>query len=56
MIIYIPNSLAIDIHKKTIEYSGGGNYGIINIGYLYSALEHIQNDDYYPTFEDNWYI
>jgi death-on-curing protein len=40
------------VHKKTIEYSGGGDLGVVNIGYLYSALEHIQNDDYYPTFED----
>lgn len=30
----------------------GGNYGILNISFLYSVLEHIQNDDYYPTFED----
>lgn len=52
MIIYISKEQAIEIHKKTIEYSGGGNYGILNIGFLYSALEHIQNDDYYPTFED----
>ena len=51
MIIYISNEQAIDTHKKTIEYSGGGDYGIINIGYLESTLEHIQNDDYYPTFE-----
>lgn len=51
MIIYISNEQAIETHKKTIEYSGGGDYGIINIGYLESALEHIQNDDYYPTFE-----
>jgi hypothetical protein len=26
--------------------------GIFNIGYLESALEFIQNDDYYPAFED----
>ena len=52
MVIYISKEQAIGIHKKTIEYSGGGNYGILNIGFLYSALEHIQNDDYYPTFED----
>ena len=52
MIIYISKEQAIEIHKKTIEYSGGGNYGILNIGFLYSALEHIQNDDYYPTFEE----
>ena len=52
MIIYISKEQAIEIHKKTIEYSGSGNYGILNIGFLYSALEHIQNDDYYPTFEE----
>ena len=52
MIIYISKEQAIGIHKKTIEYSGGGDYGILNIGFLYSALEHIQNDDYYPTFEE----
>ena len=52
MVIYISKEQAIGIHKKTIEYSGGGDYGILNIGFLYSALEHIQNDDYYPTFED----
>lgn len=52
MIIYISKEQAIEIHRKTIEYSGGGNYDILNIGFLYSALEHIQNDDYYPTFEE----
>lgn len=52
MVFYITESQAIEVHKKTIEYSGGGDLGVVNIGYLYSALEHIQNDDYYPTFED----
>lgn len=52
MIIYISNEQAIETHKKTIMYSGGGSYEVLNIGYLYSLLEHIQNDDYYPTFED----
>lgn len=50
MTIYIPKDLAIKIHRNTIEYSGGGDYNIINIGFLDSVLEHIQNDDYYPTF------
>lgn len=50
MTIYIPKELAIEIHRNTIEYSGGGDYNIINIGFLDSVLEHIQNDDYYPTF------
>lgn len=52
MTIYISKEQAIETHRKTIEYSGGGSYEVLNIGYLYSVLEHIQNDDYYPTFED----
>ncbi|MCH4895414.1 type II toxin-antitoxin system death-on-curing family toxin [Marinilabiliaceae bacterium JC040] len=42
----------IEIHNKTIDVSGGGVYGVLNTSYLESALEHIQNDDYYPTFVD----
>ena len=52
MTIYISKEQAERTHLKTIEYSGGGDTSEINIGYLESALEHIQNDDYYPTFED----
>lgn len=52
MIIYIPYEQALEIHHKTVEKSGGGSYSCINIGYLQSALELIQVDDYYPTFED----
>ena len=52
MIIYITKEMALQTFRKTIEYSGGGNCAIINEGYLDSALEMIQNDDYYPTFED----
>jgi len=52
MIIYIPYEQALEIHHKTVEKSGGGSYDSINIGYLESALELIQIDDYYPTFED----
>ena len=52
MTIYIPKDLAIEIHRNTIEYSGGGDYNIINIGFLDSVLEHIQNDNYYPTFSE----
>lgn len=50
--IYIPLDLAFHVHRETIRLSGGGDYGIINDGYLSSVLDHIQNDDYYPTFED----
>lgn len=49
---YIDNSTAENLHRLTIKLSGGGKESAINIGFLYSALELIQNDDYYPTFED----
>ncbi len=42
----------VSLHLKTIEVSGGGTTGILNLNSLNAALDHIQNDDYYPTFED----
>lgn len=52
MIIYISYDQAVEIHHKTVEKSGGGSYDSINIGYLESVLVLMQNDEYYPTFED----
>ena len=49
--VYLTIEQAIETHAKTVELSGGGLAGIINIGPLESVLQHIQNDDYYPTFE-----
>jgi death on curing protein len=49
-IIYITIKQAVKIHANTIEASGGGTLGQLNIGQLESVLEHIQNDTYYPTF------
>jgi death on curing protein len=40
---------AIEVHDWIIDNSGG-LHGINNIGLLESALEHIQNDLYYPDF------
>ena len=42
----------IDIHRKTIIASGGGADGILNLNSLECAIEQIQNNDYYPEFED----
>ncbi len=42
----------IEIHKKTIMVSGGGTYGVLNLHSLEACLTQIQNDMYYPTFED----
>jgi len=52
MVIYIPYEQAIDIHQLTVDKSGGGTYSSLNLGYLSSVLDHIQNDDWYPTFEN----
>jgi len=50
--IYIDIEQAIATHQLTVRVSGGGSCEIIDTGNLESALEHIKNDDYYPTFED----
>ncbi|MGZ8172516.1 MULTISPECIES: type II toxin-antitoxin system death-on-curing family toxin [Methylobacter] len=51
-VIYLTIEHAVDTHRKTVEVSGGGTLEYLDLGKLESALEHIQNDDYYPTFED----
>ena len=51
-VIYLTLEQAIDIHHKTVEVSGGGAMGHLELGKLDSVLTHIQNDDYYPTFAD----
>jgi death-on-curing protein len=42
----------IEIHRKTVDISGGGSLGVLSTHSLEAALEHIQNDDYYPLFVD----
>jgi len=49
--IYLTIEQAIEVHRKTVEISGGGVLGHLDMGRLESVLEHIQNDNYYPTFE-----
>ena len=51
-IIYLTLDQAIEVHAKTIAASGGGTQGQLDTGRLGSVLDHIQNDDYYPTFAD----
>lgn len=50
-IFYFDTKHAIEVHDWIIETSGGLS-GNREIGLLDSALEHIQNDIYYPTFEE----
>ena len=50
---YFDLQCAIDFHDDIIREIGGlEGYNKTQIGYLNSALEQIQNDDYYPTFLD----
>lgn len=51
-IIYLTIEQVIETHRKTVEVSGGGTLEHLELGKLESVLDHIQNDDYYPTFED----
>jgi death on curing protein len=51
-VIYLTIEEVVETHKLTIKVSGGGSDCILDIGKLESVLQHIQNDDYYPTFED----
>ena len=50
-LVYLTLEQAVEIHQKTVEKSGGGALGHLDTGKLDSVLEHIQNDDYYPTLE-----
>ena len=51
-IIYLTIDQAIETHRKTVEISGGGVLGHLDTGKLDSVLQYIQNDEYYPAFED----
>ena len=50
--IYLTLDQAVEVHRRTVRVSGGGIMGMLNMDMLESILNHIQNDDYYPTFED----
>tara|TARA_R110002073_G_scaffold23863_2_gene81084 strand:- start:557 stop:1003 length:447 start_codon:yes stop_codon:yes gene_type:complete len=49
--LYFDTEHAVEVHDWIIEKSGG-LAGTKNRGQLESVLEHIQNDLYYPTFEE----
>ena len=51
-IIYLTIEQAIETHRRTIEVSGGGSIENLDTGKLESVLEIIQNDLYYPSFEE----
>lgn len=50
MFLYFDTDHAVEVHDWIIDNSGG-RAGIFNIGNLQSPLEHVKNDDYYPTIE-----
>jgi death-on-curing protein len=49
-LLYFTPEYAVKTHQKIIDISGGIN-GIKSPDYIESPLHHIQNDEYYPTFE-----
>jgi death on curing protein len=50
-LIYFEIDYAVKVHDDVLEKSGG-MVGTLDLGRLDSILTHIQNDDYYPTFEE----
>lgn len=51
LVLYFDIKHAVQVHDWIIEHSGG-LAGSKDLGALESVLDHIQNDVYYPTFED----
>lgn len=51
-LVYFDLEQAVEVHRKTVEISGGGILGHLEIGKLDSVLQNIRNDDYYPSFEE----
>lgn len=50
-LIYFEIDYAVKVHDEVLDKSGGMR-GTLDLGKLDSILTHIQNDDYYPTFEE----
>lgn len=48
--LYFDAQHAVAVHDWIIDNTGGLP-GIKDVGQLESVLQHIQNDDYYPTFD-----
>lgn len=51
LILYFDINHAVEVHDWIIDNSGGLT-GVKDLGVLASVLDHIQNDMYYPTFEE----
>lgn len=50
--VYLTADQAVEIHRKTISISGGGIVGVRDRASLESILTAIQDDGYYPNFEE----
>lgn len=51
-LVYPTMDDVIAINAKTVELSGGGTVGALDLGLLEGVLGHIQNDDYYPSIAE----
>lgn len=50
-IFYLDLIHVVELHDIAIALSGGIS-GVQNLGLIESVIAHIQNDDYYPSFEE----
>ena len=51
-IIYLTREQVLNTYSKTVDYSGGGLNGCTQLEMLDRILDYVQDDLYYPTFED----
>lgn len=49
--IYLTMEQVVAIHRNTLDVSGGGIDGERDLDPIESVIHHMQNDDYYPEFE-----
>lgn len=50
--VYIDYDVLCGIYEKTVEVSGGGAKGVLDINRVEGILEQVKNDLYYPKIED----
>ena len=51
-LVYLTIEDLLHYYEETILQSGGGMTGVRDMGGLEKVLDFIQDDEYYPTFEE----
>ena len=50
--VYVTIHQTLETHQNILRVSNDALNGVIDHGPLEGVLNNIQNDDYYPTFEE----